>query len=78
MHLIGAMIIGLIAGWIAGKLMSGEGFGIIADIVLGLVGAVLGRWIFLQLGIPVHDGVTLATATVGAIILVAAAHLIRG
>ena len=79
MGLFGAIIIGLIAGWIAGKLMRGRGYGIIADIVLGLIGAVLGRWIFLQLGIPTAGGLTfLAMATVGALILVGAAHLIRG
>jgi uncharacterized membrane protein YeaQ/YmgE (transglycosylase-associated protein family) len=79
LHLLGVLIIGLLAGWIAGKLMRGEGFGIIADIVLGLIGAVLGQWIFSQLGIAPHGGVTfLAMATVGAVILVGAAHLLRG
>jgi uncharacterized membrane protein YeaQ/YmgE (transglycosylase-associated protein family) len=78
--LFGAIIIGLIAGWIAGKLMRGRGYGILADIVLGLIGGVIGRWIFLQLGIQTQGGrvAFLAMATVGALILVGAAHLIRG
>lgn len=79
MHPFGAIIIGLIAGWIAGKLMRGRGYGIIADIVLGLIGAVLGQWIFARLGIQTGGRLTfLAMATVGALILVGAAHLVRG
>jgi uncharacterized membrane protein YeaQ/YmgE (transglycosylase-associated protein family) len=78
-HLFGAIIIGLLAGWIAGKLMRGQGFGILADIVLGLVGAVIGQWIFDRLGIVVVGGLGfLVMATIGAIILVGAAHMIRG
>jgi uncharacterized membrane protein YeaQ/YmgE (transglycosylase-associated protein family) len=77
-HLLGAIIIGLLAGWIAGKLMRGQGFGILADIVLGLIGAVIGQWIFGQLGIIVYGGLGfLVMATIGAIILVAIAHLLR-
>jgi uncharacterized membrane protein YeaQ/YmgE (transglycosylase-associated protein family) len=79
LHPFGAIIIGLIAGWIADKLMRGRGYGILADIALGLIGAVLGQWIFQQLKIPTGGGLTfLAMATVGALILVGAAHLIRG
>jgi uncharacterized membrane protein YeaQ/YmgE (transglycosylase-associated protein family) len=78
-HPLGAIIIGLIAGWLAGKLMRGQGYGIIADIALGLIGAVLGQWIFIRLGIPVYGGMAfLAMATLGAVILVGAAHLLRG
>ncbi len=58
MHPFGAIIIGLIAGWIAGKLMRGRGYGIIADVVLGLIGAVLGQWIFARLGIQTGGRLT--------------------
>lgn len=76
--LLGAIIIGLIAGWLAGKLMRGKGYGLVADTVLGLIGAVIGQWIFRELGIPVYGGIAfLAMATVGAIILVGAAHILR-
>jgi uncharacterized membrane protein YeaQ/YmgE (transglycosylase-associated protein family) len=78
-HLFGAIIIGLIAGWLAGKLMRGQGYGILADVALGLIGAVLGQWIFLRLGIPVDSRIAfLAMATLGAVILIGAAHLLRG
>jgi uncharacterized membrane protein YeaQ/YmgE (transglycosylase-associated protein family) len=73
-----AIIIGLIAGWLTGKLMSGGGYGIFADIVLGLVGAVIGSWIFNSLGIVVNGSLGyLAMATVGAVVLVGLVHLIR-
>lgn len=79
MHILGALIIGLIAGWLAGKLMRGQGYGMVADIVLGLVGAVIGQWLFGRLGIPIESGIAfLAMATIGAVILIAAAHLFRG
>jgi uncharacterized membrane protein YeaQ/YmgE (transglycosylase-associated protein family) len=78
-HPFGAIIIGLVAGWIAGKLMRGRGYGIIADIVLGLIGAIIGNWIFDRLGIRTsgHLGF-LAMATVGAVLLVGAVHLLGG
>jgi len=79
LHIFGVIIVGLIAGWLAGKLMRGRGYGIIADIALGLIGAVLGQWIFMRLGIPIGGGWRfLAMATIGALILVGAAHLVRG
>jgi uncharacterized membrane protein YeaQ/YmgE (transglycosylase-associated protein family) len=79
MRLIGVLIIGLIAGWLAGKLMRGSGFGVVVDILLGLVGAVIGSWLFGQLGIYATGTIGfLATATVGAMVLVGAVHLLRG
>ena len=73
------LIAGLIAGWLTGKLMHGRGYGIIADIILGLIGAVIGNWIFGQLGISAPGGIGfIAMAVVGAVILVGAIHLIRG
>jgi uncharacterized membrane protein YeaQ/YmgE (transglycosylase-associated protein family) len=74
-----AIFIGLIAGWLTGKLMRGSGYGVFADIVLGLVGAVIGSWIFNSLGIVVNGSLGyLAMATVGAVVLVGIVHLIRG
>ncbi len=70
------VIIGLIAGWLAGKVSRGRGFGCIANIFLGLVGAVLGGWIFSQLGIDRFGFIySLAAATLGAVILVTIARL---
>ena len=77
--LIGWIVIGLIAGWLAGKIARGSGYGCITDIVLGLVGSVLGGWLFMKLGI--FGGgflVSLAAATVGAIIIVSIVHLFAG
>lgn len=78
MHVIGAIIIGLIAGWLTGKLMRGEGYGLFADTLLGLVGAVIGNRIFDAFGIVAYGGIGhLAMALVGAIVLVGVVHLIR-
>ena len=73
------VVIGLIAGWLAGTVSRGRGFGCIADILLGLVGAILGGWIFTKLGI-FGGGLlySIAAATIGAIVLVAIARLFSG
>ena len=74
--LLGWLLIGLIAGWLAGKIARGRGFGCITDIILGLVGGVLGGWIFSRLGIVGYGFLfSLAAATLGAVILVAIVHL---
>jgi uncharacterized membrane protein YeaQ/YmgE (transglycosylase-associated protein family) len=74
--LLGWLVIGLIAGWLAGKIARGRGFGCITDIVLGLIGSVLGGWLFLKLGILGGGFIySLAAATAGAVILVAIVHL---
>jgi len=78
---IATIIIGLLAGWIAGHITRGRGFGCIVDVILGLIGAVIGRWLFMKLGIAVAPWGfwgTLAAATVGAVLLVAIARLFAG
>jgi uncharacterized membrane protein YeaQ/YmgE (transglycosylase-associated protein family) len=73
------MLIGLIAGWLAGTIARGRGFGCITDVILGLVGAVIGGWIFSRLGIATFGFLgSLAAATVGAVLLVAVARLFAG
>lgn len=73
------IIIGLIAGWLAGVVSRGRGFGCFADVILGLVGAVIGGWIFARLGIAsVGFWGTLAAATVGAVLLVLIARAFSG
>jgi uncharacterized membrane protein YeaQ/YmgE (transglycosylase-associated protein family) len=73
------IIIGLLAGWIAGTVTRGRGFGCLVDIVLGLIGAVIGGWIFTRLGITTLGFIgSLAAATVGAVLLVAIARLFAG
>ncbi len=73
------ILIGLIAGWLAGKIMRGSGFGVIGDILLGIVGAFVGSWIFRFLGIGVRGGLlyTILIATLGAVVLVALVRLIK-
>lgn len=79
--LLSWIIIGLIAGWLAGTIARGRGFGCLVNILLGMVGAVLGGWIFTKLGIySAGSGwlYSLAAATVGAIVLVTIARLFSG
>jgi len=77
--LIAWVIIGLLAGWIAGVITRGHGFGCLVNIILGLVGAVIGGWIFTRLGIPSWGfWASLAAATVGAVVLVAIGRLFAG
>jgi uncharacterized membrane protein YeaQ/YmgE (transglycosylase-associated protein family) len=77
--LIGWIILGLIAGWLAGKIARGEGYGCITDVILGLVGSVVGGWLFMKLGILGGGFLySLAAATVGAFILVSIVHLFAG
>jgi uncharacterized membrane protein YeaQ/YmgE (transglycosylase-associated protein family) len=73
------LLLGLVAGWLAGKLARGRGFGCVTDIILGLIGSYLGGWIFIKLGILGGGFLySLAAATLGAVILVAIAHAFSG
>jgi uncharacterized membrane protein YeaQ/YmgE (transglycosylase-associated protein family) len=75
---IGWIVIGGIAGWLAGKLIKGGGFGLVVNVLVGIVGAVIGGWIFGLAGIPAAGIVgSLASATVGAIVLLAVVGLFR-
>lgn len=69
------LLIGLCAGWLAGKLMKGGGFGLVGDLIVGVIGALLGGWVFGLLGIGAYGLLgQLIIATVGAILLL---YLIR-
>jgi uncharacterized membrane protein YeaQ/YmgE (transglycosylase-associated protein family) len=72
-------IVGLIAGWLAGKVMKGGGFGVLMDIVLGIVGAIIGGWVFGRLGGFPFDGMlgTIVMAFAGAVIFLWLARLVR-
>ena len=78
------LIVGAIAGWLAGMLVKGdEGLGVVGHIVLGLVGALLGGWIVSQVtGNDPMDGVfdisTLVTAVIGAVVLVVIGGMVMG
>ena len=65
------LIVGAIAGWLAGMVVKGGGFGLIGDIVVGIVGAVIAGWLLPQLGIVIGSGIVAAIidAFIGAVIL---------
>jgi uncharacterized membrane protein YeaQ/YmgE (transglycosylase-associated protein family) len=70
--LIYIILVGLVAGWAAGKIMKGGGYGVIVDILLGIAGAILGNWVLHLLGISTGGGliVSILVAILGAVILV--------
>ena len=74
------IVVGLIAGWLAAKLVRGRGFGIIPDIALGIVGALIGDWVLPRLGIHLGLGFfsALINATIGAVVLLVIVGLLRG
>ncbi len=77
--LLAWILIGLLAGWIAVLISRGSGFGCIGNILLGLIGSVLGGWIFSRLQILGGGFIYgLAAATVGAVVLVSIARLFAG
>ncbi|ABB07718.1 transglycosylase-associated protein [Burkholderia lata] len=73
------LIIGAIAGWLAGLLVKGGGFGLIVDIIVGIVGAVIGGWLAGMLGISVGSGFigSVIVAVVGAVILLFVIRLFK-
>jgi len=77
--LLGWIVIGLLAGWIAGEISRGSGFGCLGNVAIGLVGSIIGGWIFSKLGIWGGGFVySFAAATVGAVVLVTLARLFAG
>ena len=73
------LIIGAVAGWLAGQFVKGSGFGLLVDILVGIVGGFIGGWLAGVLGINVGGGwiVSIITATVGAIILLLVVRLFK-
>ncbi len=73
------LFIGAIAGWLAGTLMKGGGFGLIGDIAVGIVGAFIGGFLAGALHISIGSGIisSILTATVGAVILILIVRMIK-
>lgn len=73
------IIIGAIAGWLAGKIMEGGGFGLVLNLVLGIIGGVVGGWVFGILGLSTEGGIlgSLITSVVGAVLVLYVARLIK-
>lgn len=77
--MFGSIIIGIAAGYIASRLQRGEGSGCLVNLFLGIVGGLLGGWLFAQLGIVAYSWVgELITSVVGAVLLLWLVALIRG
>jgi uncharacterized membrane protein YeaQ/YmgE (transglycosylase-associated protein family) len=74
------LFVGLIAGWLAGHFVQGTGFGLIGDIVIGIIGAFIASWLFPRLGIALGAGLVreIVNATIGAILLLVVIRLVRG
>lgn len=79
LHLIGFLILGAIAGWLAGKIMSGHGYGVLWDVVLGIAGSFVGGLIFSLIFGTQPSGLIISfiVALIGACVVVAAVHLVR-
>ena len=77
--LIVFLIIGAIAGWLAGLIVKGYGFGLLGNIVVGIVGALIAGWLFPTLGISLGSGIVAAIihAAIGAIILLVLIRLVK-
>jgi uncharacterized membrane protein YeaQ/YmgE (transglycosylase-associated protein family) len=74
------LLVGLVAGWLAGQIVQGTGFGVVGDLLIGIVGALIGSWLLPQLGIHLGSGIVMAiiNATIGALILLFILRLVRG
>ncbi|VVE57609.1 membrane protein [Pandoraea iniqua] len=78
MSILTLLLVGLVAGWLAGLVVGGS-FGLIGDIVVGVIGAFIGPWLLQHLGIAIGHGTLgrIITATIGAIVLLALLRLVR-
>ena len=79
MEFIWFILIGLVAGWLAGQLVKGGGFGVVGDIVVGVLGALLGGFLFSSFGVSLGGGLlgAIVVATIGAILLIFILRLIK-
>jgi uncharacterized membrane protein YeaQ/YmgE (transglycosylase-associated protein family) len=79
MNFIIWIVVGLIAGWAAGKIMKGSGYGVLGDLVLGILGGIVGGWILGLLGLYSGGGLipSIITAIIGAVVLVAIVRMIK-
>jgi uncharacterized membrane protein YeaQ/YmgE (transglycosylase-associated protein family) len=77
--LLVTLFVGLVAGWLAGKVVRGTGFGLIGDIIVGILGAFIAGWLFPRLGFHLGVGMVseIISAAIGAILLLLIVRLIR-
>jgi len=74
------LIVGVVAGWLAGKIVRGAGFGLIGDLLVGVVGAFVGTFVLSRLGIHLGAGIVrgIINATIGAVLLLLVVRLVGG
>jgi uncharacterized membrane protein YeaQ/YmgE (transglycosylase-associated protein family) len=74
------LFVGLVAGWLAGQIVRGTGFGIVGDLIIGILGAFTGSWLLPRLGIHLGSGIisAIVNATIGAVLLLFVVRLLRG
>jgi uncharacterized membrane protein YeaQ/YmgE (transglycosylase-associated protein family) len=79
MNFLWFLIVGLVAGWLAGKLVKGRGFGLVGDLVVGVIGAFLGGWLFSSFGAHGGGGLlgSILVATVGAVVLLLIVRVLK-
>lgn len=76
--IIWLLLVGLIAGWLAGKIMKGSGFGLVGDLVVGILGAFVGGWVFGLLGIAAWGFIgNIIVAVIGALLLLYVLRLVK-
>lgn len=79
MSFIWFILVGLVAGWLAGQLVKGGGFGLVGDIVVGVVGALIGGFLFSTFGVSAGGGLlgSIVVATIGAVVLLFIIRMIK-
>jgi uncharacterized membrane protein YeaQ/YmgE (transglycosylase-associated protein family) len=79
MSILAALVIGAIAGWLAGLIVRGAGFGLLGNIVVGIIGALVAGWLLPKLGVVLASGTlgSILDATVGAVIVLVILSLVR-
>jgi uncharacterized membrane protein YeaQ/YmgE (transglycosylase-associated protein family) len=74
------LVVGIVAGWLAGVIMQGTGFGLIGDLIIGLIGAFIGDWLMPKLHVNIGTGILalIINAVIGAVVLLLIIRLVRG
>jgi uncharacterized membrane protein YeaQ/YmgE (transglycosylase-associated protein family) len=74
------IVVGIVAGWLAGRVMEGGGFGLVGDLIVGLIGAFIGDWLLPRLGIHLGVGIValIINAFIGAVVLLLLLRLVGG
>jgi uncharacterized membrane protein YeaQ/YmgE (transglycosylase-associated protein family) len=78
--LLVTLVIGLIAGWLAGQIMRGSGYGLVGDLIIGIIGAFIGSWLWHFFNLPSLGNIwvnNIVSATVGALVLLFILRLIK-